>query len=85
MKVRPKIEKKKSIVDFADSITNDEEVMMKELFQMCDSNKDGCLSKEELRKVMMQLNIYQSEAEFAKMVTNILKINVAQVFDFFWL
>lgn len=46
------------------SLSLDKINTMKELFKMCDTNKDGLISKEDLLNVMHQININPSKEDF---------------------
>eukprot|EP01091_Cochliopodium_minus_P016808 TRINITY_DN6403_c0_g1_i2.p1 TRINITY_DN6403_c0_g1~~TRINITY_DN6403_c0_g1_i2.p1 ORF type:complete len:289 (+),score=89.41 TRINITY_DN6403_c0_g1_i2:55-921(+) len=61
---RQPLTRKKSIAQFAETMEQNDEKELIEIFKMCDINKDGSLSKKELQNALKQMEINHTEKEF---------------------
>jgi Ca2+-binding EF-hand superfamily protein len=49
---------------FLSELKEDKETVMQELFNLCDEDKDGSISKEELKKIIKKMNLDITDSGF---------------------
>eukprot|EP01104_Vermistella_antarctica_P000561 TRINITY_DN10713_c0_g1_i2.p1 TRINITY_DN10713_c0_g1~~TRINITY_DN10713_c0_g1_i2.p1 ORF type:complete len:486 (-),score=114.71 TRINITY_DN10713_c0_g1_i2:78-1535(-) len=64
---RRPLQKTKSVLQFAQELEDNTHAMAKDLFEMCDIDKDGQVTGSELRVVMEELGVKASTTEFEQL------------------
>jgi len=65
------LRRQRSFFEFAGELKENELQVMRELFEMCDENKDGRLSRRELVKVMKEMNIDADQDQIDTLFTHL--------------
>jgi len=64
---RAQFERTKSVQLFAQDLSEEQIVVMRELFDLCDADGDGNISAAEMRQVMNELGLQVGKEEFEKL------------------
>mmetsp|Transcript_25538 Transcript_25538/g.35853 ORF Transcript_25538/g.35853 Transcript_25538/m.35853 type:complete len:309 (-) Transcript_25538:183-1109(-) len=62
-----KLHKTKSVVEFAEKLTDEQIVVVRQIFDVFDEDKDGTLNRSELRNVLKELQVFLSDSEYDKL------------------
>src|SRR3990167_7124557 len=62
-----RFQKTDSLLKFAEEVKKDEEVVLREFFDICDVNHDGTITFAELKKVMKDLCVNTSNDELEEL------------------